>query len=595
MLIKDLPTAILDRYIANHQVIYLETDEPQRCIEAIEAAVKLIQKHDRGNPKTTSVTFDKYAGVYRGQPGITRPVDGSNKLINVLPLAVAGTSSVPVAFKKLVEGKERVFSIEDDIIFVLKEVESELFGAEGQQCVQFLKNMAAANMGSKGYALKNDLGDRGQRMLIFISATAKLPTNLPEFHPVQVPLPDKDVLRGIVDATFSDIDEVHKETKGERGWVTPPDTRDTLATSLTGLTYQAAEDALSLAVATHGRASAEMDGKTLTLKRVDPIIEVIEGEKAIHISGIPGLEYVSREMTSGIQLAGYEEVVEFVQAGVKMDAAKAAKHKMKAINGVSFVGPPGTGKTMIGYLMSQITGRILIKWSLGESKGGIVGQSEANARRAIQIGQAMGAVMLLDDIDKGMLGGGGGSSYGGDGGTSGNMVSMLLTEMSKPDNKAIWCFTLNRVQNVSPELIRPGRMDGVFYVQRPDEVTRLEVAKIHLAKRNFAIDSKQDEEALHKFAYELTPEWVPAEIEAKIVNVARRSLLKNDGKFNFEWLNEDAKLYTPMAQQEAYKADMQAMEAYSQQFIKIGRGKGVASSERPKKVSDGGRASRSLA
>ena len=577
MKITNLPKTIADRYVANYQVIYLESDEPQRCVEAVVAAQEIINKSRDADIKI--VSYDKWAGLHLGMPGIERATDATVKLINALPIMMAGTETAKAEVRTFFQ-QRKLFKETDDVIFIVKEAESELHSPQdGPAIQQFLKNIVAGNMCVRTWAEENKAGKRGQRLVVFVSAVAKLPQSLPEFNPINVPLPDEEVLRGIVDKVADNIESRWNEGDGNEvkkhtmGWVTPPAVRGILSRALTGLTYQKAEDALSLAIAQHGTASAELEGKTRTLLKPASLLEVIEIEKSIQISGVPGLEYIPRELTAGIELAGYEPVVEFINTAITMDPALMTKHGMKSINGITFVGGPGGGKTMIGYLMSRLTNRLLIKWSLGESKQGIVGASEAAVRRALQIGQAMNAVMLLDDIDKGMLGAGG--SSGGDSGTTGNMVQMLLTEMSRPDNKILFCFTLNRVQNVPPELIRPGRMDEVFYVQRPDEATRLKVAQIHLKKRAFSFSDVGQQQRLHEFAYEHTADWSPAEIEAKIVKVGRSSIYANNGVFDFDRLNLEAKEYTPMAKQDAYKTDAEAMERYSQQFVKIGRGGGV--------------------
>jgi ATP-dependent 26S proteasome regulatory subunit len=574
MKIQQLPELIQKRFNANYQVLYFEGDEFHRYLEAIQSAAKTLKEEyiadgDK-DVEIDVICHDKFCGFYRGQPGISEPGDKTNKPLNALPVMMASDQDLA----KLNNNMLKLFNPQHHVIFVLKDWEVDLnTPPDGPKVVQFIRNIVHSNMcASNYYGEERKAGIRGQRMLVFVSATSKLPPTLPELHPIQIPLPDDEVLGNVVKRVLDPIEDAHTKTKGKKGFVTPQDKRIVIVRSLNGLTDQAAEDALSLAVSQH-KGTADLQ----------KVLETIEDEKSTHVAGVPGLEYISRELVADIELPGYEKAVEFIEGRQKLSPDKAKKHKIKALNGLTLVGPPGTGKTMFGFLMSKLTGRILLKWSLGESKGGIVGQSEANTRRAIQIAQAMQACVLLDDIDKGSIGASSGG-HSSDGGTTGNMIQMLLTEMSRPDNRAVWVFTLNRIQMVPPELIRPGRMDAVFYLQRPDEGTRAEIFRSHLTRRNFTPSDEHIERLVP-----LTQDWVGAEIEALIKNVQVPSLTKGDD-MDYELLISEAKNYTPMTQQDAFRDDLALMDKFSQQFIKIGR----VESAQQSGAAASGRARRSL-
>ena len=540
---EKLKEYVLDRWSAGHQVLVLRGDESYRYQVAIEEAGEIIAEKLKKNDRTFHIyCHDKVCGFYRSEPlTLIGKSPSSSALVALQAMMCDSTDTLDKAgaFFDGDDGKELLWHPENDVIFILKDWDDAL--TKEPKVVQYLRNIIASNKCSAN----SDTG-RGQRMLIMISPVATIPNTLPELHPEDVPLPEGDILRRAVDVVI--------ESAG-LGKKVDDEARNTVTSRLHGLTYQAAEDTMALAVQVHQGW------------KMPDMLDTIDGELARHIANIPGLTCVSKKQIARYgELAGYERAEEFVNSFIDIPRNLAAQHGMKPLRGMAIAGTPGTGKTVFGVRLAQLLDRMLLIWSIGESQNKYVGDSEANARRVIQVAQATRALVLLDDIDKaGTMA----AATGNDGsGVMGRIVQMLLTEMSSPDNEATWCFTMNRLAGIPPELIRPGRVDGQFFVERPDAVTRAKILRLHIDRRNFGMDDKH----IVKIASDVhTSQWAGAELEGLVEATGRQALLTRTDKLDAAWMIERLKQTKPMAKQAIYQQDFQAMESALDAWIRVGR------------------------
>ena len=140
---------------------------------------------------------------------------------------------------------------------------------------------------------------------------------------------------------------------------------------------------------------------------------------------------------------------------------------------------------------------------------------------------------------------------------------MLLTDMDggvdNDEDGLIYVFTANRTQAIPPELIRAGRMDAKWFVPRPDEETRLNIMKVHLAMHNINVDN---EGKLKTIATTHTKDWVGAEL-ADLVNEAVVVAVATDSPaVDTEWM---------IKKLDAYRDDFAAMEKAANQFRTVGK------------------------
>ncbi len=97
-----------------------------------------------------------------------------------------------------------------------------------------------------------------------------------------------------------------------------------------------------------------------------------------------------------------------------------------------------------------------------------------------------------------------------DGGTSLRVLGTILTWMEESTAPCYIVATANDIGALRPELVR--RFDATFFIDLPDPNARIEIARIHLAKR----DRDPDQFDLSAFAT-ATDRFTGAEIEQAII------------------------------------------------------------------------------
>ena len=150
--------------------------------------------------------------------------------------------------------------------------------------------------------------------------------------------------------------------------------------------------------------------------------------------------------------------------------------------GVLLLGVQGCGKSLVAKAVASAWEFPLLRLDMGKVFGGIVGQSEANVRTALQVAQALApCVLWIDEIEKGLAGVG--SSDQTDGGTTARGVGTLLTWMQEKREPVFVVATANRIEMLPPELLRKGRFDELFFVDLPSSSVRKDILRIHLEKK----------------------------------------------------------------------------------------------------------------
>jgi SpoVK/Ycf46/Vps4 family AAA+-type ATPase len=95
-------------------------------------------------------------------------------------------------------------------------------------------------------------------------------------------------------------------------------------------------------------------------------------------------------------------------------------------------------------------------------------------------------VLWIGEIEKGLASD---DSGGADGGLSRRVLGTLLTWMAERKQRVFLVATANDISRLPPELVRKGRFDEIFFVDLPDEPTRNDIFRIHLARRKLLPES----------------------------------------------------------------------------------------------------------
>ena len=245
--------------------------------------------------------------------------------------------------------------------------------------------------------------------------------------------------------------------------------RESIVHALLGLTLAEAENVLAKALVQHRGFGNES-------------LEVINAEKKqiIRKSGL--LEYYDTEETMS-SVGGLDALKNWLVKRSLVFSDQAREYGLPAPKGVLLLGVQGCGKSLMAKTISNIWQLPLLRFDVGRLFGSLVGSSEQNVRRAIQVAESVAPVVFwIDEIDKAFRGsrGSGGST---DAGTSARVFSTFLTWLSEKKSPVFVIATANDISALPPELLRKGRFDEIFFVDLPLSREREEIFRVHLAKR----------------------------------------------------------------------------------------------------------------
>ena len=139
---------------------------------------------------------------------------------------------------------------------------------------------------------------------------------------------------------------------------------------------------------------------------------------------------------------------------------------LKRPRGVLLLGVPGTGKSAFAKALGKETGRPTLVLDVGALMGSLVGQTEQNVRRALQIADAMApCILFIDELEKALSGAAG--SGQNDSGVSSRMLGTLLSWMNDHSSNVYLIATCNDISRMPPELSRAERFDGIVFLDLP--------------------------------------------------------------------------------------------------------------------------------
>jgi SpoVK/Ycf46/Vps4 family AAA+-type ATPase len=275
--------------------------------------------------------------------------------------------------------------------------------------------------------------------------------------------------------------------------------KEQIVHALLGLTLAEAENVLAKTLVQHYGFGPES-------------LEVINAEKRqiIRKSGL--LEYYDTDETMA-SVGGLDSLKSWLLKRSVAFSDRAREYGLPAPKGVLLLGVQGCGKSLMAKTVSNIWNLPLLRFDVGRVFGSLVGSSEQNIRRAIQVAESVAPVVFwIDEIDKAFRGSRG-SGASTDAGTSARVFSTFLTWMSEKKSPVFVIATANDISALPPELLRKGRFDEIFFVDLPVAQERRDVFRVHLAKRKMD-PAKFDLEALARAA----DGYSGAEIEEAIIS-----------------------------------------------------------------------------
>ena len=190
---------------------------------------------------------------------------------------------------------------------------------------------------------------------------------------------------------------------------------------------------------------------------------------------VAGLEEARDEM---------EEIVDFLR-----DSKRFAKLGARVPKGILLHGPPGTGKTLLAKAVARESGASFYSQSASAFVEMFAGLGAARIRKLFeQARKDAPAIVFIDELDAV----GAARSNHGFNREQDQTLNQLLVELDGFNNRdqVIVMAASNRLQDLDPALLRPGRFDRQILVSPPDLAGREAILEVHT--RGKPLDSDVD-------------------------------------------------------------------------------------------------------
>ncbi|MDR3691677.1 MAG: AAA family ATPase [Fimbriimonas sp.] len=461
---------------AKYPILYIVSWEEQRVEEALQKVCASLNR-----------TFHTWSVTQGMKPAVNRPA-GAPK-----------TSSLPGELEALA----LVHEAPEYTVFLLKDFHPYM---RDYRVVRLMRDLAIKLRGRA-------------ETLILIGPTLNLPTELEkDITVIDFDLPGPAEIEAILDHVIAAVrDNPNVNSKLESS------ERESLVKSAQGLTQDEIESVFA-------RSLVER-------KRFDLDIVLEEKKQIIRKSGL--LEYYAPDAQIK-DVGGLELLKAWLDKRAESFTDRAREFGIPAPKGILLLGVQGCGKSLVAKAIAAQWNLPLLKLDVGRIFGSLVGQSEENIRRAIEVSESVAPCILwADELEKGFAGASGGGVS--DGGTTARVFSTFLTWMQEKTAPVFLMATANDVTKLPPEMLRKGRFDEIFFVDLPDEAERAEIFEIHLKKRKRDV-AKFSMKPLAK----ATEGFSGAEIEQVIVGALyvafdqKRELMQKD-------LLAEAKVVVPLS------------------------------------------------
>ena len=226
-----------------------------------------------------------------------------------------------------------------------------------------------------------------------------------------------------------------------------------------------------------------------------------------------------------------------LQVSEKRD--ELTKRGLNPPRGILLVGVPGCGKSLSAKAVASYWNLPLYRLDFATVQGQYVGQSEQQLKEAFQTAERVSpCVLWIDEIEKGLSGGGSDSS-----GVTARMIGQFLFWMQECKKMVFVVATANDVSELPSELLRRGRFDELFFIDLPSEEERKDIINLYLKKY---LNSSVDENTL-KELIEITDGFTGADLESSIRDVAYRVIANDDLKFTSELIINALKNVIPLS------------------------------------------------
>ena len=312
-----------------------------------------------------------------------------------------------------------------------------------------------------------------------------LPPELGDIPALDLPVPDRQDVESMLDPLLSE------EEKAKIG------------RSCFGLKLREIEDLFSRSFVRHGRIDPDTieDLRIERLKKRSANLLTIEYSKET-LAQVGGMEI----------LKGW---LKMRQEGF-FNAKLLREMNLPSPKGVLFTGIPGCGKSLVCKAIAGSWGFPLIRLDLSRVYSASLGSSEQHLSQCLELTcQASPCVLWVDEIEKSFSL----TDSRTDGGVSGRLLGTFLNFLQERGSSVFVVATSNDLSKMSPEMIRKGRWDEIFFIDLPLREERQSIFEATF--RRYRIDQVIDEGILN-----FSEGFSGAEIEQAVIDACYKAIFQ---------------------------------------------------------------------
>src|SRR5213592_2994868 len=214
------------------------------------------------------------------------------------------------------------------------------------------------------------------------------------------------------------------------------------------------------------------------MPRVKPQHQSSKAKSGVTWDDVAGVEEVRSELM---------EVVEFLREPKRFERLGA-----KTPKGLLLYGPPGTGKTLLAKAVAHESGANFYSASASSFVEMFAGLGAARIRKLFaEARKHAPAIVFIDELDAvGAQRTGHGFNREQD-----QTLNQLLVELDgfNTAEKVVVMGASNRIQDLDPALLRPGRFDRSMLVSPPDLAGREAIMRVHTRGKPLSADVDLDQ------------------------------------------------------------------------------------------------------
>src|SRR5580692_8466384 len=212
---------------------------------------------------------------------------------------------------------------------------------------------------------------------------------------------------------------------------------------------------------------------TKLMPRVKPNEITPGSSSAVTWDEVAGLDEAKTEL---------QEVVDFLREPERFESLGARVPK-----GILFHGPPGTGKTLAAKAVASESGARFYAQSASAFVEMFAGLGAARIRKLFEEARKNApSIVFIDELDAvGQKRSGHSWNREQD-----QTLNQLLVELDGfgPRDQVVVMAASNRLQDLDPALLRPGRFDRQIFIQPPDLKGRRDILAVHTRSKPMADD-----------------------------------------------------------------------------------------------------------